>query len=104
MPLNEDACTALRHLRRVADDHFPDTQWVFTHTRPRNKGERIQSVTKAWGIAVERAGIGWCTPHRLRYTGITEAVHADGTDAVDISRLVIEIQRQLRDTSMWQTA
>ncbi len=41
-----------------------------------------------WAIAVEDAGIDWCTPHCLRHTGITEAVHVDGADVVDISRLV----------------
>ena len=35
-----------------------------------------------------RAGIKWCTPHCLRHTGITEAVHAKDADVVDVSRLV----------------
>ena len=37
---------------------------------------------------MQRAGIEWCTPHSLRHTGITEAVHAKDADVVDVSRLV----------------
>jgi integrase len=84
--LNGAAYEALLRLRRVAQDNFPETPWVFTHTRPRNKGERIQSVQKVWGTAVERAGIAWCTPHCLRHTHITEAVHAEGANLSDIAR------------------
>ena len=75
-------------LRRVADANFPETPWVFTHTKPRYFGERIKSVRRVWETAVGRAGIEWCTPHSLRHTGITEAVHAKDADVVDVSRLV----------------
>ena len=60
---------------------------VYSH-QTRYFGHRIQSVTNVWATAVERAEIDWCTPHCLRHTGITEAVHAKGADVVDISRLV----------------
>ena len=86
--LNDAAYKALLRLRRIADKHFPDTQWVFTHTRPRCKGVRIQSVRKVWATAIAKAGIDWCTPHCLRHTGITEAVHADGANHWDIARQV----------------
>lgn len=86
VPLNDAAYEALLRLRKVAQDNFPDTPWVFTHTRARNKGERIQSVRKVWGTTVERAGIAWCTPHCLRHTHITEAVHAEGANLSDIAR------------------
>ena len=86
--LNHVAYEALLRLRRVADANFPETPWVFTHTRPRSFGERIKSVRKVWETAVLRAGIEWCTPHSLRHTGITEAVHAKDADVVDVSRLV----------------
>ena len=86
--LNDEAYHALLRLRSVADDNFPDTPYVFTHARPRLKGVRVKSVYWAWARAVEDAQIDWCTPHCLRHTGITEAVHAQGADVVDISRLV----------------
>ena len=86
--LNDAAYEALLRLKRVADENFPETPWVFTHTRPRCRGIRVHSVYGAWAKAVEKAGIDWCTPHCLRHTGITEAVHVDGADVVDISRLV----------------
>ena len=35
--------------------------------------------------AVERAGIAHATPHCLRHTSITEAVHADNPNVVDIA-------------------
>ena len=39
-------------------------------------------------LLCKAAGIEWCTPHSLRHTGITEAVHAKDADVVDVSRLV----------------
>ena len=78
MPLNDAAYEALLRLRRVAQDNFPDTQWVFTHTRPRCRGVQVKSVYGPWKKAVEEAGIAWCTPHCLRHTSITELVHAEG--------------------------
>ena len=86
--LNDAAYEALLRLRRVADEHFPETKWVFTHSRPRCRGLLVMSVFGVWAKAVKDAGIDWCTPHCLRHTGITEAVHADGVDVGDISRLV----------------
>ena len=78
VPLNDAAYEALLRLRRVAQDNFPDTQWVFTHTRPRCRGVQVKSVYGPWKKAVEDAGIDWCTPHCLRHTSITELVHAEG--------------------------
>ena len=83
--LNDAAYEALLRLRRVALDNFPETRWVFTHTRPRNKGVRIHSVRKVWETTVKRAGIDWCTPHSLRHAHITEAVHAEGANLSDIA-------------------
>ena len=76
VPLNDAAKAALLKLKRIADDNFPDTQYVFTHTRPRSKGQRIQTVTKVWA-----------TPHCLRHTAITESVHVPNANVVDISRV-----------------
>ena len=87
VPLNDAAKAALLKLKRIADDNFPDTQYVFTHTRPRSKGQRIQTVTKVWATAVKRAGIAWATPHCLRHTAITESVHVPNANVVDISRV-----------------
>ena len=78
VPLNDDAYEALLRLRRVAQNNFPETRWVFTHTRPRCKGVQVKSVYGPWKKAVEDAGIDWCTPHCLRHTSITELVHAEG--------------------------
>jgi integrase len=87
VPLNDAAKAALLKLKRIADDNFPDAQYVFTHTRPRSKGQRIQTVTKVWATAVKRAGIAWATPHCLRHTAITESVHVPNANVVDISRV-----------------
>jgi len=87
VPLNDHAHAALLRLRKVCDDHFSDTPWVFSHTKPRHFGSRIQSVTKVFGTAVKRAGIERATPHSLRHTGITEGVHAPGANIIDISRV-----------------
>ena len=39
-------------------------------------------------LAVDRAGIDHATPHALRHSSVTEAVHVgDGTNVVDISKL-----------------
>jgi integrase len=84
--LNDGAYEAMLRLKRIADQHCPDTPWVFTHTRPRCKGVRIQSVRKVWETTVKRAGIAWCTPHCLRHTHITEMVHAEGANLSVVAR------------------
>ena len=86
VPLNPTAKAALVRLRKLCDDNFPDTPYVFTHTKPRFFGTRIKSISKVFAIAVERAGIAHATPHCLRHTSITEAVHADSGNVVDIAR------------------
>ena len=87
MPLNGNAKAALLRLRRLCDDNSPDTSWVFTHTKPRYFGTRIQSVTNVFKIAVKRAGIAHATPHCLRHTSITGAVRTDGANVVDLSKV-----------------
>ena len=87
VPLNDEAFAALLRLRRVCDENFPDTRWVFTHTRPRSFGKRIQNVRKVFNTAVKRAGIAHATPHCLRHTSITESVHVAGANVVDISKV-----------------
>jgi len=87
VPLNDAAHSALLRLRRVADSNFPDAQYVFTHTRPRSFGKRIQSVRRVWATAIDRAGLAWATPHCLRHTAITESVHVPDANVVDISRV-----------------
>lgn len=87
VPLNDDAMAALKRLRRLCDNNFKDTPWVFTHTKPRFFGKRIVSVAKVFQAAVERAGIDHATPHSLRHTSITEGVHVDGANVVDISKV-----------------
>ncbi len=84
VPLNDAAKATLLRLKRIATDNFPDAQYVFTHTRPRSKGQRIQTVTKVWATAVRRAGIAWATPHCLRHTAITESVHVPNANVVDM--------------------
>ncbi len=87
VPLNDEAFAALLRLRRVSDEYFPDTPWVFTHTTPRYFGKRIQDVRKVFQTAVDRAGIAHATPHCLRHTSITESVHAPNANIVDISKV-----------------
>lgn len=87
IPLNDEAMAALLRLRRVADAHFPDTPWAFTHTKPRYFGKQIQRVTKVFTTAVERAEIPHATPHALRHTSITESVHLPNANVVDISKV-----------------
>ena len=65
--------------------HLKASNYVFTHTKPRHFGTRIKSIYKVFAIAVERVGIAHATPHCLRHTSITEAVHADSANVVDIS-------------------
>ena len=43
---NDAAYDALLRLRRIADHNFPDTECLFGHTRPRQFGDRMKSVTK----------------------------------------------------------
>ena len=85
VPLNSTAKAALVRLRKLCDDNFPDTPYVFTHTKPRYFGTRIKSISNVFRIAVERAGIAHATPHCLRHTSITEAVHADNANVVAIA-------------------
>ena len=73
-------------LRRLCDDNFPDTLYVFTHTKPRYFGARIKRVTDVFKAVVKRAGIAHAIPHCIRHTSITEAVHADSANVVDIAR------------------
>ena len=87
VPLNGHAKAALLRLRRICNDNFKDTPYVFTHTKPRYFGTRIKSVSNVFRIAVERAGIAHATPHCLRHTSITEAVHAPGANIVDIANV-----------------
>ena len=87
VPLNNDAFAALVRLRKVCNEHFPETPWVFTHIKPRYFGTRIRDVRKVFQTAVERAGIDYATPHCLRHTSITESVHAQDANVVDISRV-----------------
>ena len=87
VPLNDVACAALVRLRRICDDHFADTPYVFTHTSPRLLGERVVSVSKVFQTAVKRAGIAHATPQALRHTAITEGVHAPDANVVDISQI-----------------
>ena len=86
VPLNSTAKAALVRLRELCDDNFADTPYVFTHTKPRYFGTRIKSISNVFKIAVGRAGIAHATPHCLRHTSITEAVHADSANVVDIAR------------------
>ena len=74
-------------LRRLCDDNFPDTLYVFTHTKPRHFGARIKRVTDVFKAVVKRAGIAHAIPHCIRHTSITEAVHADDANVVDIARV-----------------
>ena len=58
VPLNADAISAIKsQLGKHAE-------WVFTYA-----GRRIGSPKKAWGSAIERAGITDFTWHDLRHTG-----------------------------------
>jgi len=85
VPLNSTAKAALVRLRKLCNDNFPGTPYVFTHTKPRYFGTRIKSISNVFRIAVERAGIAHATPHCLRHTSITEAVHADNANVVAIA-------------------
>ncbi len=87
VPLNEEAYAALLRLRRLCNDHFGDTAYVFTHTSPQRFGQRVKSISKVFASAVKRAGIAHATPHVLRHTAITEGVHAPGANVVDISHI-----------------
>ena len=87
MPLNNDAFAALVRLRKVCNEHFPETPWVVTHTKPSYLGTRIRDVRKVFQTAVERAGIDYATPHCLRHTSITEGVHAPHANVVVIQEV-----------------
>ena len=87
VPLNDVACAALVRLRRICDDYFADTPYIFTHTSPRLLGKRVGSVAKVFQTAVKKAGIAHAAPHALRHTGITEGVHAPDANVVDISQI-----------------
>ena len=96
VPLNNDGFGALVRLRKVCNEYFSETQWVFTHTKPRYFGERIQDVRKVFQTAVKRAGIGHATPHCLRHTSITEGVHAPNGNVEVIS--IVAGHRNLKTT------
>jgi len=68
LPLNRDARQALRNRQREQVACELDTFFVFAHTHPRWRGQRIGSVKNAFATACERAGIAGCTPHTLRHT------------------------------------
>ena len=87
VPLNEEAFSALLRLRRRADEHFPNTPWVFTHTKPRYFGKRIKSVYKVMSTAVQRAGLVHASPHALRHSSVTEATNAPNSNVVDIAKV-----------------
>ena len=87
VPLNDDAFAALVRLRRVCGEYFSETRWVFSHMKPRYFSERIKDVRNVFETAVKRAGIPHATPHCLRHTTITESVHAQDANVVDISRV-----------------
>ena len=87
VPLVDESHDSLLRLKAVADEFFPDTPYVFTHTKPRYFGTRIQSVRRVWETAIARAGIPWATPHSLRHTSITEAIHVPNSNVYDIYRV-----------------
>ena len=60
---------------------------MFTHTKPRHFGARIKSASNVFKITVKRAGIAHATPHFLRHTSITEAVHDDDSNVFDIAKI-----------------
>lgn len=64
VPLNIEARTALLNLARYRAAHCPASPWVFVHP----DGERLQSVRRAFGTALERAGIEDFRIHDLRHT------------------------------------
>ena len=68
LPLNRDARQALQNRQREQVACELDTFFVFAHTHPRWRGQRIGSVKNAFATACERAGIAGCTPHTLRHT------------------------------------
>ncbi|MDP7564255.1 MAG: tyrosine-type recombinase/integrase, partial [Arenicellales bacterium] len=78
---------ALVRLRRRCDTYFKAAPYVFTHSSPRLFGKRVKSVSKVFASAVKRAGIAHATPHVLRHTAITEGVHAEGVNVVDVSHI-----------------
>ena len=96
VPLNNDGFGALVRLRKVCNEYFSETPWVFTHTKPRYFGERIQDVRKVFQTAVKRAGIDHATPHCLRHTSITEGVHAPNGNVEVIS--IVAGHRNLKTT------
>ena len=40
-----------------------------------------------WETAIGRADIAWATPHSLRHTSITEAVHVPNSNVAAISKV-----------------
>ncbi|MDE0972290.1 MAG: hypothetical protein OSA01_08535, partial [Arenicellales bacterium] len=80
------AKAVLIRLRKLCTENFPDTSWVFIHTKLRYFGTRIKSVANVFKIAVKRAGIAHATPHCLRHTSITGAAHAEGENIGDIAK------------------
>ena len=72
IPLNDKKMAALLRLREMADSHFPDTRWVFTHTKPRYFGNQIQRATKVFTTAAERVGV----PYACWRIGETDFAHS----------------------------
>ena len=68
IPLNRDAREALLCRQREQVDSELETSFVFAHTNPRWRGQRIGSIKNSFASACERARIKGCTPHTLRHT------------------------------------
>ena len=67
-PLNRNACAALLNRRQAQTLQSLETPFVFAHTNPQWRGERIGEIKNAFASACQRAGIERCTPHTLRHT------------------------------------
>ena len=68
VPINGSARAVLLNRARHRAEHCPDSPWVFVHSNPHWKGQRIHSVKKAFAAACKRAQLEDCTPHTLRHT------------------------------------
>ena len=77
VPINGTARAVLLNRARHRAEHCPDSPWVFVHSNPHWKGQRIHSVKKAFAAACKRAQLEDCTPHTLRHTCASWMVMAD---------------------------
>lgn len=68
VPINGSARAVLLNRARHRAEHCPDSPWVFVHSNPHWKGQRIHSVKKSFAAACKRAQLEDCTPHTLRHT------------------------------------